>query len=440
VGAQSLRVPENGTAGLPENTNEEDYMKTVKLSLIIVAATAVVFGLSGTGFAFHSGGVADCMGCHEMHAAAGPNLLQGPDNSSTCLNCHNAADTAPNDFHVSTDESILAPGTPPSEMTPGGDFGWLKKSYLFTVLGSLNTDSGQTHGHNINSSTYNYLADTDNAVAPGGTFQSNQLACTSCHDMHGKGRYLTTGAYAKSGEAIYTSGSYGAIPTTSPSNLATGVYRMLRGTGDTVNVVTFASNPPVAVVPSIYNRSEYYTQTRTAYGSGMSPWCGTCHPDMHSTAGILRHPEDQVMSGAIQGNYNSYVKSGDMTGSPTTSYLSLIPYEEGLTYSAANITTLNGHAQIDDSYLNGPTGAAQVMCLSCHRAHATGFPSMTRWSNAVEFIVYNGLYPGIDSTPTTPEFARGRNSTETAASYYNRNVTKFATYQRSLCNKCHAQD
>jgi predicted CXXCH cytochrome family protein len=414
-------------------------MKLAKLSLILVAAAAVVFGLSGTSFAFHAGGVAECMGCHEMHGAPGPNLLQGLDNSSTCLICHNAADTAPNGEHISTDESILAPGTPPSEMTPGGDFGWLKKSYLFTVLGAVNTDAGQTHGHNIIAATFNYVVDPNNTVAPGGTFLSAQLACTSCHDMHGKGRWLTSGAYAKTGEAIYTSGSYGAIPSTVPSNLATGVYRMLRA-GDTVDGATFPATPPVAVAPSTYNRSEYFTQTRTAYSSGMSPFCGTCHPDMHSTAGISRHPQDVVMSGAIINNYNSYVKSGDMSGAPTASYLSLVPYEEGLTYSAANITTLKGHALITDGFLNGPSGTAQVMCLSCHRAHATGFPKMMRWNNGSEFVVYNGVYPGTDSTPTVPEFARGRTSTETAASYYNRNVTKFATYQRSLCNKCHAQD
>jgi predicted CXXCH cytochrome family protein len=421
-------------------------MKLAKLSLILVAAAAVMFGLSGTSFAFHSGGVAECMGCHEMHNAASPtNLLQGPDNSSTCLNCHNAADTAPNGEHISTDESILAPGRPPSEMTPGGDFGWLKKSYLFTVLGSVITDAGQTHGHNIVAVNFNYVTDPDNTVAPGGSnFPSPQLACTSCHDMHGKGRWLTTGSYAKTGEPIYTSGSYGAIPSTVPSNLATGVYRMLRA-GDTVDGATFPATPPVAVAPSTYNRSEFFTQTRVAYSYGMSPFCGTCHPDMHSSAGIYRHPQDQVMSGTVPGNYNSYVKSGIMTGSPTTSYLSLVPFEEGLTYSPANIATLKSHAQTNDSNLNGPgsgtvPATTQVMCLSCHRAHATGFAKMMRWNNGSEFIVYNGLYPGTDSTPTVPEFARGRNSTETAASYYNRNVTTFATYQRSLCNKCHAQD
>jgi hypothetical protein len=50
------------------------------------------------------------------------------------------------------------------------------------------------------------------------------------------------------------------------------------------------------------------------------------------------------MSGLIQANYNSYVKTGDMSGSATTSYLSLVPFEEGLSYSTANINTLKSHA------------------------------------------------------------------------------------------------
>jgi predicted CXXCH cytochrome family protein len=404
-------------------------MKIYKLSLILVAAAAVVFGLSGTSFAFHAGGVAECMGCHEMHGANGANLLQGTDQSSTCLICH--GESGQSSYHIATPDADMPAGTPPVNEGPGGDFGWLKKTYIYVVRNAVSSDYGYTHGHNIIAADDGYVVDPENGTAPGGTFPSAQLGCQSCHDMHGKGRWLTTNTYAKTGQAIYTSGSYGAVPSTgSLGNLATGVYRLLRGTGDTVDGVTYGVTPPVAVVNSSYNRSEYFTMTRTAYGSGMSEWCNTCHPDMHSSSGILRHPTAQVMSGAIQGNYNSYVKSGDMTGSPATSFNSLIPWEEGLTYNPANIGTLKGHAVTNDSQLAGPSGAAQVMCLSCHRAHATGWMEMTRWNNETTFIVNAGVYPA----------EQGRTSVETAKAYYDKNVTKFAPYQRNLCNKCHAKD
>ncbi len=419
-------------------------MKIFKLSLILAAAVLVTFGLSGTSFAFHSGGVAECTGCHEMHGANGLHLLQGHDDSSTCLNCHQPStpDAAPSGYHISTPESALGPGVPPTEMTPGGDFGWLKKTYIFTVRGSVNTELGVSHGHDINATDYNYPGmATDNTTAPGGTFPQNQLGCPSCHDMHGQGRYVGSAmTYAKTGAPIIASGSYNSSPTPT-DGAALGVYRLLRGGGDTVDGVTFNQDPPFAVTNSTYNRSEYYTQTRTAYSIGMSDFCGTCHPDMHSTAGILRHPQGVAMSGTIDNNYNAYVASGNLTGNQATSYLSLVPFEEGLARNAANYATLKSHAQINDSQLGGPsTGVEQVMCVSCHRAHASEWPEMTRWNNEGEFMVYNSLYPGTDSTPSVPQFSRGRNSTETAAGYYNRNVTKFATYQRVLCNKCHAKD
>jgi len=414
-------------------------MKLAKLSLILVAVVAVVFGLSGISFAFHSGGVAECTGCHQMHNAKTATLLAASDPSSVCLTCHGASGQL--SYHVATPDSDMPTGTPPANQGPGGDFGWLHKSYIFTVSGAQTTDLGQSHGHNIIAASYStgYTVDTDNPTAPGGTFPSTQLACTSCHDMHGKGRWLTSGTYAKTGQAIWTSGSYGDIPTVSGSeNLATGVYRLLRAQ-ETYNGVTFPVTPPVAVTNSNYNRSEFFTQTRTAYGSGMSDFCGSCHPDMHTSAGILRHPTGQVMSGTVTGNYNSYVKTGNMTGSPSTSYLSLVPFEEGLTYSTANIINMKSHAQIDDSNLNGPgsgtvPATTTIMCLSCHRAHATGWDSMFRWNKDVATITVAGAYP------TGNDLGYGRSTIEASKAYYDYNVTKFASYQRQLCNKCHAMD
>jgi hypothetical protein len=78
------------------------------------------------------------------------------------------------------------------------------------------------------------------------------------------------------------------------------------------------------------------------------------------------------------------------------------------------------------------------MCLSCHRAHASGFPESQKAQIESPFIIQDGIYPGSDNAQSS--IARGHSSQETAAAYYNRNVTKFSGYQRSLCNKCHAKD
>jgi hypothetical protein len=413
-------------------------MKAFKVSLVVVAAAVMIIGFSGYAGAFHSGGVAECSGCHSMHSAKQTGtsfLLVGTDQSSTCLSCHShAGDTGPSSYHIATADADMPTGVAPKQRTPGGDFGWLKKSYTMTIRGATTTELGETHGHNIVAVDNNFVASTLNTVAPGGTMPSSQLGCHSCHDPHGQYRRLSDGTIAKTGAPTIGSGSYNNSVTPAAGQ-AVGVYRLLGGKGYTRGGANFSMDPPVAVVNSTYNVSEAATQIRTAYGRGMGDWCAQCHPDMHTNSGRLVHPVKQSLGSTVASNYNTYVKSGDMTGSSATSYLSLVPYEEGTAdYTALKALAVNGATS------PGPSTSAQVACISCHRAHATGFPEMTRWSNDGEFITSNGAWPGTDTTPSVPQFARGRLGAETQAAYYDRPATVFATYQRSLCNKCHAMD
>jgi len=415
-------------------------MKTLKLGLVIAAAALMVVGFSGAANAFHSGGVAECTGCHSMHTSpAATFLLVGSDQSSTCLSCHeHAGDTGPSSYHISTAPADMPAGVAPLQRTPGGDFGWLKKNYTMTVRGTTSTEDGATHGHNIVAADKGYIADPTNVTAPGGTFTSANLACNSCHDPHGKFRRLSDGTIAQSGAPIIASGSYNNSATPAAGQ-AVGVYRLLGGRGFSntrTAGVNFSVDPPTAVAPSTYNQTEVTNQVKVAYGKGMSDWCANCHTNMHTNSGRLVHPVGQNIGSTIAGNYNSYVKSGDLTGVQTSSYLSLVPYEENSTdYTALKAAALNNAP----TYA-GPASNSQVSCISCHRAHASGWPEMTRWNNEGEFITNNGLWPGTDTTPTVPQFARGRLGAETAAAYYDRPATQFATFQRSLCNKCHAKD
>src|SRR5512134_2359101 len=154
-------------------------MKIVKISLILVAAVVVVLGLGSTSFAFHSGGVAECEGCHSMHNSlegttnvtgrsfaegTGPYLLKANDPSGACLNCHNAADTAPSSYHISTNGINAYDTSVPVEMTPGGDFAWLKKTMTFVVRGNTVTAHGERHGHNIVATEFGYVADPELTV------------------------------------------------------------------------------------------------------------------------------------------------------------------------------------------------------------------------------------------------------------------------------------
>jgi predicted CXXCH cytochrome family protein len=427
----------NGTAGLPEQSNNlEDYMKLVKLSLILVAAVAVILTLGTASYAFHSGGVAECMGCHNIHDGQSASaLLNGPDISSTCLECHGASSAG--SYHIaSMDVGGTNNGLVPRQMTPGGDFGWLLKTFTWNAHGAT-TEDGYEHGHSIVATEFGFASDGTNTVAPGGNMDATQLACNSCHDNHGKLRRLSDGTFATTGAPTIGSGSY----TNSADPLAgqaVGAYRLLRGPGSTAGsggkTFTTVFN---AVVASTYNRSEGVSQTAVAYGAGISDWCATCHPDMLSASSPNHtHPTNQGLSAAVVANYNSYMGSG-LTGN--SGFDSIIPFQnDNETSYAALRTDAGNNAAAADA-----TTTDRVMCLSCHRAHASGFAHMTRWQNEGEFIAADGVWPGVDSTSTVAsqaKYAMGRTTAETARAYNDKPETNYASYQRSLCNKCHAKD
>lgn len=428
-------------------------MKAVKITLIGLAIALLVVGMTVTSYAFHSGGVAECSGCHSMHSSGKPDpatgrgtatssvfLLKGTDQSSACLTCHDGPTLS--SYHVSS--TAVGAGVAPANRTPGGDFTWLLKTYTWTGRGTpppVETEEGHTHGHNILAADYGYEVQAGSTHAPGGTvFSSSQLGCQSCHDPHSSIRRLPDGTYMKPSvtagstyNPITGAGSYGATP---PTGGAVGVYRLLRSFGDFSQGPTFNALF-VAVAPSTYNQAEATatSQVRVAYGADgtdhtVSKWCATCHPDMHTSSGKLVHPVDRTL-GDITANYNAYVKTGDLTGTSANSFTSLVPFAE----STANIATLALHAKNDGSYMSGPATSDTVTCLSCHRAHASGWEYAMRWNPEYEFLTTNtGAYPSSGFA------SRGHSQAEVQAAYYDRPNTVFGISQRSLCNKCHVKD
>jgi hypothetical protein len=383
----------------------------------VVFALAALFALTGqtkNAAAFHSGSSAECTECHRGRNGA----LRGSDSGSVCLRCHQAppGTTRPRGHYVATNEADLREGLPPTQMTPGGDFAYLRKDYAWTLSGRrMRFSPGDRHGHNIVALDYGYAADRAHAFAPGSEYPAGALSCTSCHDPHARIRRGVNGA---------------------------GSYRMLGGVGyepGSAKGTAFIFPAPVAVAPDEYNRSETETDTRVAYGEGMSEWCTNCHTHIGADAGAStyghptgRHAKFSMITGA---NYNAYVKSGSLNGSRDNAYSSLVPFEEGIDA----LPLLAQHAKSDGSVMSGPDFNSQVMCLTCHRAHASAWDYMTRWNMTASFIVHQGRYPGVDNS-VPAEYAQGRTALETQGAFYGRSSTRFAEYQRGLCNKCHARD
>jgi cytochrome c553 len=438
-------------------------MKAVKVSFAVLVAVLMAMGVATQAQAFHSGGVAECEGCHSMHNSfegsanvtgmaqyqSGVYLLKAQDQSGACLNCHNSPDTAPTGYHISTNGVTPLDSTTPVEMTPGGDFAWLKKTMNYSVRGVGASIDGDTKGHNIVAVDFGYTADKTLHTAPGGTYPNTALACSSCHDPHGTYRRFADGTQARTGLPIFGSGSYTSSAAPIAGVSAVGVYRLLGGVGyqpkSLAGSFAFTAPAPDAVAKSSYNGVSTDVKTAAgqkdlvAYGQNMSEFCGNCHTAMHNdayTSGTkgLVHPAGNggKLTAPIASNYNAYVSSGIMTG--TVGYSAIVPYELG----TADYTALK-------AFVAAPVAATtsnNVACLSCHRAHASGFESMARYNLTNEFMTVAdaGGAALYDSSTTEGKINFGYNVTQQTNAYNGRPATAFGPMARNQCNKCHAKD
>jgi hypothetical protein len=392
-------------------------MKRIRFGLILAAAALMIFGLGSAALAFHEGGVAHCDGCHTMHnsedgesiidggvvGTAGAHLTIGADPGSTCLSCHEGSGS----YHIFSSDG--------SNMTPGGDFYWLTKTFTYTTF-RPQTRNGYSFGHNVIAADFGLVQDPVLSAAPGGSFPSNQLTCSSCHDPHGKKVNKTM--------QIEESGSYrDNFDTFDPAAL--GNFRLLGDVGYEPGAgVTFIAGPPVATTPHYRRQAQDETDSNhTDYGSGMSEWCANCHSGFLSqSVADHRHPASDAagLTSDIVENYNEYVKTGDLSGTQATAYFALVPFETGAT----------DPINTDPGRVSGPT-SGNVACISCHRAHVSAFPNSGRWDFETELLV--------DSHPQDTD--GGAQAGDQLASYYGRDIAAvYGPGQRSLCNKCHQQD
>ncbi|MBI4830566.1 MAG: hypothetical protein HY801_03225 [Candidatus Lindowbacteria bacterium] len=352
----------------------------MKRLFVVMMAVLFVAGYSSAVMAFHDAGVAYCGGCHTMHNSQGgvlmdpnsptgnPYLMRDATPSDTCLRCHASYGQA------TTDGLSLG---------PGGDFYWAKTDVSYVGhSGSTTTINAREHGHNIDAPGNGLVTDSVLTTGPGGTYNSTYLGCNSCHDPHGNVSFRLLYGIESDTAANYP----GGYAFTEAAPVGTGNSRRTK--------LTEAG-------------AEKHAQ-HTAYVSGMSDWCANCHANFHSgmTSNIV-HPTDQDLGSDIAGNYNAYVTTEVLTGDVSTSYLGLVPFED-----AANTTTST----------TGPTAASKVMCLTCHRAHASPYPDAGRWDFA------------------QTELSESHPAGEPYLAEWDGGDPLDLTHQRSLCNKCHIQD
>lgn len=335
--------------------------------MVAVAGVGLIIGTAGISWAKVTG---LCSNCHTMHNSqngdpmvvdgpgtgwAGGKLASGTSQASQkyllvtgCVGCHSSV----------TDETIVTVGNsripivfnvngyPSSNLLAGGNFYWLSKG-----------SSYDGYGHNVLGIS---AEDTELSEAPG-----KKPGCTkSCHYSLAKKpesqQYSNDGGCEGCHYKVY-------------HHLDNDRYRFLEGhQGDGGSGGSGGSNWYVIGVedkdweqdPSFgTNRYQGRDRTQAPFGTGslnstqtISSFCAGCHKEFHNTSDIgsnspwIRHPSDVLLPES--GEYDAY--------DPVNAYSAEAP-----------VAWVNPQTPVRSQ--------AVVMCLSCHRPHASDQPDILRW-------------------------------------------------------------
>jgi hypothetical protein len=361
-------------------------------------AVAVIGFVVAPAMAFHDGGVAHCNGCHTMHNSQNDAAMNGttldangdPTNGlnpgfgyADLLLFPNKTDVClschagNNSYHVWADDALV-----PGAEHGAGNFVFLEEDNL-TESSRNPVIDGTAAGHTLASGIKGISTDSYLSEAPGGSYPQSDLSCVSCHDPHGN----------QSFRLLYQAGQ--------------------THTSDGGTVVNWGVTMDAEGI-RVFGGSET-NSSHNAYKANYSEWCSTCHGDFHAGSANLVHPSGELLEARQVAVYNAYRGTTDCvnnppvggapcgTGTATGAYLHLVPFED------ENMTT---------GYVDGANATtSKVACVSCHRAHASSAPDAGRWDFNVTGLAEDGDGSGSYALPNP----------------YDGN-------QRSLCNKCHAQD
>jgi hypothetical protein len=220
----------------------------------------------------------------------------------------------------------------------GGDFAFLTEDNTNDGHGGASSPiPGRAAGHNVIAPSRGGVVDPVLTHAPGGTYPSGSLGCTSCHDPHGNDD-----------------------------------FRLLYGAGHVeAGNATFTNAAPTAIGITLSSAAVESRTNHTAYQSGMSAWCANCHGDYHQS-GNLVHPSGVNMGTDIAQIYNLYNGTASQNGgTQATAYLPEVAFEDP--------------AMVVNSTV-GPSSSSKVSCISCHRSHASSAANIGRWDFQVTFL------------------------------------------------------
>ncbi len=328
-------------------------MKRLSFCIILIL---LIIAASGAPQAKVTG---ECYNCHTMHNSQGGSSMAYDFNETSftetdtpkdclliysCLGCHSATDDATWQDAITKAPIVFNTSAPTygANGLAGGNF--------YYVSGTVDDT-----GHNV-------LSNTDGTLtAPPGdentTGITTVLTCAGTKGCHGDRAIsgslaaIKSAHHANAGEQLTT------------ASTVANSYRFLKG----VQGYEDSDWQATTSVGAIPDHNEYKAGTlggtesgiATPAGASISGLCGECHGNFHGSADtqasspFLRHPVDLVIPAS--GEYASM----------STTY---------------NLTVPVGRTTVPDAPSAAvAAGTDAVICLSCHRAHASPNSKMMRW-------------------------------------------------------------
>jgi hypothetical protein len=425
-------------------------MKKVFLAVAIVVLTASMatsqqpYGQDNVGpnsQQYHSYDGLICTDCHTLHASedgaastmagyapvaggSGGNghLLYRGDITDMCLSCHkegqNTSGTAALPSVVNS--GWVAPvvmslsGTYAGGSMPAGDFYY---SNADPKKGHNPAYTYDPNGLPATATSIFMAADgTLGSTPPGnqGSWVEKEWSCHSCHGMHQRfsptytayrqiKRKVNGIVHTGCDQTVGTVDDTGYCDSTKVGTTAAGYEAIKSNSRGHIDAATLAYNSTRKDGNPNEGASLWQAESdlnKNVYRGGFSSFCSTCHGNFHGGAGEtrttdngktrangewLRHPTSVKMNeaGSSYGisTYTKQVSNTQTTAPNPVGYdwkYPLVQPDADFTVSSAVAAAGNSLTAIGDD---------RIMCLTCHRAHASQFENMTRWdTNAHSFI------------------------------------------------------
>ncbi|MBE0425676.1 MAG: hypothetical protein IBX72_03410 [Nitrospirae bacterium] len=348
------------------------------ISLVALLTVVLTYGIADAKV------TGPCSNCHTMHNSQQGAHMQylapgeediGPKGAllrGTCLGCHTATDGSTWKSSITGAPIVFNTSEPVFNEAKGlaaGNFYWVQTE--------------DTKGHNI------FSQDSKLSVAPGDMGFSG-CGTNNCHTnfhlaVSGTGNPALDGKQGCTKcHMVNTVGPKGfhhkddGTGTKYVDTAEKGWYRFLEGhmSGSGHGVAGIEDDDWQYTYSSTDHNEYLGSQVSGGYGFGglgntMTAYCTGCHGVFHDNQGTaspwLRHPSDKILP--TSGEYAAY-----------TTYDPLVPVARPSSFDWEG----------GPSSMVSGTHGDMVMCLSCHRAHASPYFKMMRWD-------YRG-WPGSGAT------------------------------------------